>query len=100
MTNPQLAGLRDDEREALLFDSTRITKGDGLHRKDSRELLAERLSESRASEDRKRELLKKHQWTSNPRFPANYFCPECDSNSVEGHTPDCAIAAELAGTGE
>lgn len=60
----------------------------------------ESLAASRASEDRKRKLLEKHQWISGNY----YFCPECRATYSEKHDgmkhhPGCAIAAHLGGIG-
>lgn len=55
------------------------------------------IIKARASEDRKKKLLEKHQWSDSDHVHGLRYCPECAQPIT--HAPDCAIAAELAGIG-
>lgn len=69
-------------------------------------LLLDNLAASRASDARKKKLLKKHQWDGKTTVKKVFddtphaCCIECGWEKVGHrgrHTPDCAIAAELEG---
>ena len=82
MTNPQLAGLTAEEWALY-----------GIHSTAKPDKSDPGMNDILRSLSRSRALLKKHEWDGG-------FCLECGNHVRQGHAPDCAIAAELAGTGE
>ncbi len=96
-------------KELEIYDSySYLALADKSTKSRSKELLAilESLAASRASEDRKRALLEKHQWAGRTTVKKVFddvphaCCLECGWEKAghrERHAPDCALAAELEG---
>lgn len=61
--------------------------------------LQQGIESLKAELERKRELLKEHQWAQGGYDGWPSHCPECFSDQEKGHAPDCRLAREIK-TGE
>ena len=107
MTSDVQRWLRDEDREiAELIDKIQIRVDDdydgGKNCVDlcTVQAVLDNVYQLREIVARTRALLEKHEWdgqnTDEMGEPTGTrYCLECFRNKSDGHTPDCAIAAEI-----
>lgn len=93
----RLAGLTEEEREEYNAwkSNPAYSRPPNYTAPELRHL--ESLAASRASDARKLALLEKHEWAGWHEESEGRQCLECFEIEIDGHKPDCALAAELEG---